>query len=737
MTNKNLLVELFVEELPPKALNELGQAFASELYQSLRLSRLVYPQPIVGNAPDPEPQCVAFASPRRLAVHIRDVQSVGEPNEERVKLMPVSVGIDAAGSATPALLKKLAALGADASAVAALERAMDGKAEALFYERVTPGVPLADGLQKALAEAISRLPIPKVMTYQLESGCALPGWSSVSFVRPAHGLVALHGAEVIAVEALGLQAGNSTHGHRFEATVHPVVLKDADSYAQQLREEGAVIASFDERKEEIRHQLTSRAPEGYFPLTDPDGGIDAELLDEVTALVERPNVLVCEFEKEFLGVPQECLILTMKANQKYFPLLDATGKLTNQFLIVSNISPADASAVIGGNERVVRPRLADAKFFFDQDRKKSLTSRVSGLSKVVYHNKLGSQGDRIERVRNIARHIANLLHPVYAPVPQRDVIEHDLALMKVDQAAQLAKTDLVTDMVGEFPELQGTMGRYYALNDGLATDVADAIEDHYKPRFAGDTLPRSTVGVVVALADKLETLVGMFGIGNLPTGDRDPFALRRHALGVIRMLVEKNLPLDVATLLPAAYAVFGDKLPADGAAATEALTTFIFERLAGSLREQGYSAQEVDAVLALRPQRLGDVPQRLAAVRAFAALPEAPALAAANKRIGNILKKADGTVDPHVSEVLLQEPAEKALYAAMQVTLPQAQSQFDAGDYTASLQTLAALRVPVDAYFDGVMVNAEALDVRLNRLGTLKSLHDAMNRVADLARIAS
>ena len=444
----------------------------------------------------------------------------------------------------------------------------------------------------------------------------------------------------------------------------------------------------------------------------------------MTALVERPNVLVCSFEHEFLEVPKECRILTMKANQKYFPLLDAAGKLTNQFLVVSNISPADASAVTGGNERVVRPRLADAKFFFDQDRKKTLASRVDGLGKVVYHNKLGTQGERVERVRAIARAIAAQLG--------------DASLVtQADQAAQLAKTDLVTDMVGEFPELQGTMGRYYALNDGLDLAVADAIEDHYKPRFAGDTLPRNTVGVVVALADKLETLVGMFGIGNLPTGDKDPFALRRHALGVLRMLTEKAPALALAGLLDAAYTAFGDKLPADRGAALQALADFLFDRLAGSLREQGYSTQEVDAVLALRPGSLGDIPQRLAAVRAFASLPEAAALAAANKRIGNILKKADGPVDAHVSEVLLQEPAEKALFVAMQATLPQAQAQFDAGDFTASLQTLAALRAPVDAYFDGVMVNAEALDVRLNRLGTLKSLHVAMNRVADLSRLAS
>ncbi len=448
---------------------------------------------------------------------------------------------------------------------------------------------------------------------------------------------------------------------------------------------------------------------------------DEALLDEVTALVERPNVLVCAFEEQFLDVPQECLILTMKANQKYFPLLDAAGKLTHKFLVVSNIHPEDASFVIGGNERVVRPRLADAKFFFDQDRKKTLASRVDSLAKVVYHNKLGTQGERVERVRAIAKAIAQQLG--------------DAQLVQdADQAALLAKTDLVTDMVGEFPELQGIMGGYYARSDGLGETVADAIEDHYKPRFAGDALPRNMAGVVVALADKLETLVGMFGIGNLPTGDRDPFALRRHALGVIRMLVEKNLPLDLVALLKGAVPAFGDKIQD----ATAPLTDFIYDRLAGSLREQGYSAQEVDAVLALRPQCLALVEKQLAAVRAFAALPEAPALAAANKRVGNILKKAEaeGVVDAHVNPALLHEQAEKDLYAALQRFVPEANAQFDAGDYTASLQTLAVLRAPVDAFFDDVMVNAEQLDLRLNRQGLLKTLHVAMNRVADLARLA-
>ncbi len=754
MTSQNLLVELFVEELPPKALKKLGLAFAGLLAEQLRALGLASGASVV----------TPFASPRRLAAHISAVAVKAADKAVAHKLMPVSVGLDANGLATPALLKKLQALGADVSdpvfAVAALRRAPDGKADALFYDSLAGGATLDVGLQKALEDTLAKLPIPKVMSYQLESDCELPGWSSVNFVRPAHGLVALHGSTVVPVKVLGLTAGNTTQGHRFEALKSPLLLADADHYAQALQTDGAVIASFDARRAEIVRQLAAAAAQqggGCHPIED-----DA-LLDEVTALVERPHVLMCRFEAQFLAVPQECLILTMKANQKYFPLLDAAGRLTDKFLLVSNINPEDASAVIGGNERVVRPRLADAKFFFDQDRKKSLESRVAGLDKVVYHNKLGTQGERMARVCAMTRRIASLLLQADGAVGQVDL------LAQAELAARLAKTDLLTDMVGEFPELQGIMGGYYARHDGLSETVAQAIEDHYKPRFAGDALPRNLTGVVVALADKLETLIGMFGIGNLPSGDKDPFALRRHALGVIRMLIEKDLPLDIDQLMRIAFDVLDDeriqrdawdrqqtseqavKLQAggiarhasafsrrvfDGASAAH-LSEFIFDRLAGTLREQGYSALEVDAVLALRPQRLGEVPKRLAAVRAFAALPEAPALAAANKRIGNILKKADVAVDAHVSLLLLQEPAELALFEAMQSVLPQARARFDAGDYTASLQSLAVLRLPVDAFFDGVMVNAEALDLRFNRLGLLKTLFVAMNRVADLSRLAS
>lgn len=613
MSSKNLLVELFVEELPPKALKKLGEVFAQTLAASLKNTGLAASTAAV----------TAYASPRRLAAHVTEVAAVAADKPVVQKLMPVAVGLDAAGNATPALLKKLAALGADASCVPNLRRENDGKADVLFYESLAKGATLSEGLQKALEAALAALPIPKVMTYQLQDG-----WTSVNFVRPAHGLVALHGSDVVPLAILGLNSGRETHGHRFEAVVDPVVFANADEYATKLATDGAVIASFAERRAEIARQLAAAAARaGGKPIDD-----DA-LLDEVTALVERPNVLIGQFEEEFLAVPQECLILTMKANQKYFPLLDAAGKLTNKFLVVSNISPEDASAVIGGNERVVRPRLADAKFFFDQDRKKSLESRVIGLSKVVYHNKLGTQGERVQRVAAIARAIGEHLGG-------GELTHH------AEQAAVLAKADLLTDMVGEFPELQGIMGRYYALHDGLAADVADAIEDHYKPRFAGDSLPRGLVGTVVALADKLETLVGMFGIGQIPTGDRDPFALRRHALGTIRMLAEGNLDLPLNSLLTVACSAFA---AVEGfKSADSELADFIYDRLAGSLREQGYTAQEVDAVVSQRPQRLGDIPKRLAAVRAFAALPEAAALAAANKRVSNILKKVENPVEPTV-----------------------------------------------------------------------------------------
>jgi glycyl-tRNA synthetase beta chain len=719
MKQNNLLVELFVEELPPRALKKLGDAFAGVLGEQLKAQGLASDDAVV----------TAYASPRRLAAHVTAVAERAADKAVSQKLMPVSVGLDASGQPTPALLKRLAALGADAAAAASLRREPDGKAEALFYDSVAPGVDLAAGLQKALEEALAKLPIPKVMTYQLETDCELPGWSSVQFVRPAHGLVALHGSEVVPVKALGLTSGNTTHGHRFEAAVDPVVLKDADSYAATLAKDGAVIASFDQRRAEIERQLAAAAAQvggGCRPVDD-----DA-LLDEVTALVERPNVLICGFEQQFLDVPPECLILTMKANQKYFPLLDAAGKLTNQFLVVSNITPDDPSAVIGGNERVVRPRLADAKFFFDQDRKKTLASRVEGLGKVVYHNKLGTQGERVERVRAIAQWVAEKIGADE---------EH------AGRAATLAKADLLTDMVGEFPELQGIMGGYYARHDGEHEDVAMAIGDQYlllrEHSQRDHSNPVNLVSVALDIADRVETLVGIWGVGLRPTGEKDPFALRRHALTLINrfemlslvsFVGNESMQLELPGLLEFAKRKFKPELI--NAQVCAELTEFIYDRcqnrLVASLR---HPFEVADAVVSIRPP-LHDIAARIQAVEKFSKLPEAPTLAAANKRIGNILKKSEGE-GAKVNSALFAEPAEKDLYAAMQTTVPAANAQFDAGDYTASLQTLAALRAPVDAFFDGVMVNADDPALKANRLGLLRELHTAMNRVADLSRLAS
>ena len=703
MTTRNLLVELFVEELPPKALKKLGEAFAAGLADGLRAHGLATDQSAV----------TPFASPRRLAAHISGVNAQADDQAMSQKLMLVSVGLDAEGQATPALLKKLAALGADAGVVPQLQRRIDGKAEVLFFDSVVRGATLAEGLQRALDESLAKLPIPKVMQYQLEDG-----WTSVHFVRPAHGLVALHGSELVPVKALGLLARRETMGHRFEAPMTPVVLQDADHYARQLEEQGAVIASFAARHGEIARQLSAAArKEGLTPIED------AALLDEVTALVERPNVLLCRFDEAFLGVPPECLILTMKANQKYFPLLDAQGLLTNKFLVVSNIRPDDPSRVIEGNERVVRPRLADAKFFFDQDRKRTLESRVVGLNKVVYHNKLGTQGDRTGRVRAIARAIGEQLGG-------------SALAASADRAALLAKADLLTDMVGEFPELQGVMGGYYARHDGETEEVARAIEDHYKPRFAGDSLPRGDTGKVLALADKLVTLADLFSIGQAPTGDKDPFALRRHALGIVRIVVEQELPFSLHGLVSTATQSW------------VGVSTFIVGRAKGYFAEQGISARAIDAVMApwgVATPLASLVPIVREADR-FIRSTEGQVLAEANKRITNILKKSGvdmetvaspRTLNESPATELFKQDEERALYAALLSTGEAALKLREEKRFAESLSALVPLSVPVKAFFDNVLVNSEDEQVRKNRISLLKHAHAYMNQVADLSLMAS
>ena len=675
----NLLVELQTEELPPKALRKLSEAFAEGVRKTLD----------EGHFLEAGSTTTVYGAPRRLAVHITNVRAQSPDETFRQKLVPVKVGIAADGTATPALKKKMAALGIDCP-VEQLERVNDGKNEQLVYEGVRPGVELSVGLQKALDYAVKHLPIPKVMTYQLADG-----ETTVSFVRPVRHLTALFGEAVVPVVLFGLEAGRVTRGHRFHAP-DPVEIPDADSY-EKVMKAAFVEPRYDVRRERIETELKRRAAELNGEAIMPE-----DLLEEVSALTEWPVVYESQFEEEFLQVPQECLILTMQLNQKYFALRDHEGKLMNRFLLVSQLEAKDGGkAIAEGNARVVRARLADAKFFYDQDRLHSLESRVDGLRHVVYHNKLGSQYERMLRVRTIAGAVADLIG-----ADRREA----------ERAATLAKADLRTLMVGEFPELQGIMGEYYARHDNEPADVALAIREHYQPRYAGDALPSTPVSLAVALADKLETLVGLFGIGQLPTGEKDPFALRRHALGVLRMLIEKELDVSLPEMIDAAWCAEKD---VPGVVDNRpALVEFFGDRLRVMLRDRGATAQEADAVLALDLAKLADIPKRLAAVRAFMALPESEALSAANKRIGNILKKVEGLFE----ELSAIEPKADALYAE--------------GHFEEMLALLAALRAPVDAFFESVMVNAEDPALRANRLALLKRLYGVMNRVAEIARLA-
>src|SRR5471032_1637201 len=701
--NQTLLIELLTEELPPKALAKLGAAFSAGIVNGLKARDFL----------EEDSVATSYASPRRLAVSITNVREVSPDKSIREKVLPVSVALDANGNGTPPLAKKLAALGFPDLTVADLERAVDGKAESFFYTYTAPGSSLATGAQTALEESAAKLPIPKLMSYQRPDG------ATVQFVRPAHSLIALHGSAVVPLTLLCLTASNISEGHRFLTAPGQrlITIADGESYAATLASDGKVIASIDERKEKIRAALLEKA--GADQVLMPEA-----LLDEVTALVEWPVVYECHFEEEYLAVPQECLILTMQTNQKYFALTDAQGKLRSRFLIVSNIATDTPAAIIGGNERVVRPRLSDAKFFFEQDKKKTLEARLPLLDKIVYHNKLGTQAARGERVAALAGHIAT-------------AIGGDAAL--AIRAAKLSKADLVTDMVGEFPELQGIMGAYYARNDGEHADVALAMSEHYQPRFAGDAQPTTATGTAVALADKLETLVGIWAIGLAPTGDKDPFALRRHALGVLRMLLEKRLTLSIKDLLSAAAEQF--KFLPDFKDPSADVAVFMMDRLRGILRERGFSPNDIEAVLSQNPDRLDDIVQRLDAVQAFAALPESASLAAANKRITNILKKNEEALNASgnagVNPALLQDTAEKNLAAAVTRVQPEVAAAFARGDFAGTLKTLAQLRDDVDAFFNDVMVMAEDVALRNNRLALLSSLHGLMNRVADISKLAA
>ncbi len=692
-----LLIELLTEELPPKSLAQLGDAFASGIAAGLRSRGLA----------SAEARVDTFTTPRRLAVRVSAVAAQAPDRSVDAKGPSLKVGLDGEGRPTPALLKWAERQGAPIDAVT---RASDGKQECFWFRSTVRGETLDGSIVAVIERALAQLPIARTMQYQLADGC-----TTVSFVRPAHGLVVLHGAHVVAASILGLPAGRVTRGHRFQSA-GDIVLDDAGAYEAALESCGRVIAEFGARRARIEAMLRERAAALGASLGDEEQV--AALLDEVTALVEWPAVYVGQFDREFLEVPQECLILTMRTNQKYFPLFQAGARLQPKFLIVSNMEIDDPRLIVAGNERVVRPRLADARFFFEQDKKTPLARRVAQLGSVVYHARLGTQGERVERVRAIARAAATLLGA-------------DAAL--ADRAALLAKTDLLTGMVGEFPELQGIMGGYYARHDGEPPAVARAIAEHYQPRHSGDALPASETGTVLALADKLETLAGLFGIDQQPSGDKDPFALRRHALGIIRMLVEKRLELPLNALIDAAFGAFGDRVRH----AHSELEAFFHERLGGYLRERGFSTQEIAAVVDQRPALLARVPAQLNAVREFCMLPEAQALAAANKRTANILRKAGDGIGGMIDRTLLSMDAERALAARVAELAPQVEACMEAADYTAAMTLMAQAREDVDRFFEQVMVMADDPRVRANRLALLSNLHHLMNRVADISRLST
>ena len=697
-----LLIELLTEELPPKALQKLSEAFAQGVHEGLVKHGLAAKDSAVH----------PYATPRRLAVLVEGVRTQADDVQKRDKVLPVSVGLGADGQASASLVKKLTAMGFADKTPADLEIENDGKQDIFYLSHTQKGAVLSEVLQGILADAAAKLPIPKVMTYQIHAGTTAE--QDVQFVRPVKRLLALYGADVLPVTAFGVKADRVTDGHRFLGKT-AINIPNAHEYAHILRTEGMVEPDYKVRRESIYEQLKNKA--GAYQVIMPEA-----LLDEVNSLTEYPVVYKAEFEPEFLSVPQECLILTMQTNQKYFAMTDDKGALVNEFLVVSNVLTDDPSQIVEGNARVVRPRLADAQFFFEQDKKRSLDEMVGKLQSVVYHNKLGSQGARVARVQAIAAYLAEQL---------------GANVVDAKRAAYIAKADLVSDMVGEFPELQGVMGRYYATHHGEKSDVAAACAEHYQPRFAGDELPATQIGLIAAIADKLETLVGIWGIGLQPTGEKDPFALRRHALGVVRMLLEKQLPLSLSATLNQVQAQFADNAQVKDSAAE--VKAFMLDRLRGLLKDKGYAPAQIEAVLAKNPDDLSELMMQLQAVQAFAVLLEAQDLAAANKRCVNILRKAaekNEVIAPSLNDSLLQEAAEQHLAKAMSSIRPAVEQAISQHDYAAALSALAALREPVDAFFADVMVMADDAAVRANRLKLLQDLASLMNGVADISQLA-
>ena len=690
-----LLIEFITEELPPISLKELGEKFGQLIAEGLQEQNLIK-----------HDDMRVFSTPRRLGVKILTVAEKSENQKKLIKLMPAKIGFNEQSEATQALLKKLQSLNETDEAISRIKKEGEKGQQILYLEKDIAGINLEDILSEIINNCINQLPIKKMMSYQLEDG-----WTSVNFIRPIKNLLILHGKKILKVSSLGFEANNQSFGHRFESKEKVLNIDHADNYEKILLETGGVIANFDQRKEKIYADIILAAKSFKEELHIID---DEALLNEVTALVEMPNILTGSFEERFLKVPQECLILTMKANQKYFPLFDKSNHLTNHFIIVSNLTPKDSTNIIQGNEKVIRPRLADAEFFFEQDKKQSLKSLSKKLGSIVYHNKLGTQAERANRVAAILKYIAEELK-------FKDNINYkDFAL--------ISKADLLSLMVGEFPGLQGVMGAIYASEDVQFKNIASAIEDHYKPRFSGDSLPRDSFGDYTALAEKFETLIGLFSINEQPTGDKDPFSLRRNAIGIIRILIEKNIALNFSDLI--------DKhMPKDKKDAGDSLKTFIYERLSNYLKDKNFTSNEVDAVISSRPYYLNDIISKLEAIKKFSALEQSKDLASANKRVSNILKKFTGSIEK-VDESLLEEVEEIQLFKTITKLNPIIIEALKKKNFIGALNSLVDLKNPIDQFFENVMVNSENEKIKINRHNLLKQLHISLNSVADISKLA-
>ena len=689
MSTRDFLVEIGTEELPPKALPDLEAAFREGVTSGLAAAGLAH-----GGVE-------SFATPRRLAVLVRALATRQPEQEIKRRGPPVSTAFDAAGTPTRAANAFADSCGAT---LAELTRVKEGKGEFLFYAGRKTGADTAGLLPGIVQTALEKLPIPKRMRW---------GAGEAEFVRPVHWIVLLFGADTLPATLLDVQAGNTTRGHRFHAPA-PIVLAAPADYEGALATRGKVIAGFAARREKIRTAVEAKAKEigGRAILGDV-------LLDEVTALVEWPVPIAGRFEERFLELPREVLISTLQDHQRYFAVEDAAGQLLTAFITVSNIESREPAAVRAGNERVVRPRLSDAAFFWQQDRREPLAARLPGLDAVTFQAKLGSLGAKVKRIESLAETISARL---------------DWNVLQAQRSAALSKCDLLTSMVGEFPDLQGIMGAYYAVADGEPAVVAQAIREHYLPRGAGDALPESGPGTAVALADRLDTLAGIFAIGQKPTGTKDPFGLRRAAIGVLRILIEKRIDLDLRALIDMAVAL----QPVKSATAADEVYEFIFERLRAYYLEQPgarYTTEMIDAVLATMPRSPLDFDARLAALAGFLARPEAASLAAANKRIANILRKSEGFTPAAVSAATLREPAEKQLHEAVSTLRDGVETAVARRDYVGALTALAGLRGDVDAFFDSVMVNDPDPALRTNRLSLLAELRALFSGVADLSKL--